>query len=499
MQKFSRATPVLTKARSRVMAALAIPVLLVLLAPAVQALPATHFVFTATPASAAAGTAFNFTVAAVDVANNVDTGYTGTVHFTSSDGAATLPFTNYTFTTGIGMDNGVHTFSATLKTAGNQTITATDTVTAINGTSNAILVTSPPTISKSFGAGSIQQNASTSLSFTISNPNGATALTGVGFTDNLPAGLVVATPNALTGSCGGGTITATAGSSSVTLTGSTLAGGASCTFSINVTATTTGTKTNTTSTVSSNEGGAGAAATATVTVNVVPSPPTISKTFGAGSIQQNASTSLSFTISNPNGATALTGVGFTDNLPAGLVVATPNALTGSCGGGTITATAGSSSVTLTGSTLAGGASCTFSINVTATTTGTKTNTTSTVSSNEGGAGAAATATVTVNVVPSPPTISKTFGAGSIQQNASTSLSFTITNPNGATSLTGVGFTDNLPAGSRGGHAKRPDRVMRRRDDYSHRGLLFGLPGRFDPGWRRVVHIQHKRHRHDIGS
>src|SRR5580700_2113284 len=122
MQKFSRATPVLTKARSRVMTALAMPVLLVLLAPAVQAAQ-TAFLLVQAPGTATAGTAFNFTVTAIDVLNNVATGYTGTVHFTSTDGIATLPAA-YTFTTGVGGDNGVHMFSATLKTAGSQTITA---------------------------------------------------------------------------------------------------------------------------------------------------------------------------------------------------------------------------------------------------------------------------------------------------------------------------------------------------------------------------------------
>jgi len=116
------------------MAALAIPVVLVLLAPAVQAAPATHFVVTGTPATVTAGTAFAFTVTAIDVSNNVDMGYTGTVHFTSTDGVATLPV-NSTLT------NGTGNFTATLKTAGNQTITATDTVTAITGTSLTIAVT----------------------------------------------------------------------------------------------------------------------------------------------------------------------------------------------------------------------------------------------------------------------------------------------------------------------------------------------------------------------
>jgi hypothetical protein len=45
-----------------------------------------------------------------------------------------------------------------------------------------------------------------------------------------------------------------------------------------------------------------------------------------------------------------------------------------------------------------------------------------------------------------PTLSKGFGAASISMSASTSLTFTVTNPNVGASLTGVAFTDTLPAG-----------------------------------------------------
>src|SRR5207253_3488045 len=72
------------------------------------------------PSSATAGSAFNFTVTAQDQFNTTATGYTGTVHFSSSDGSATLP-ANST------LANGIGTFSATLNTAGNQNITASDT------------------------------------------------------------------------------------------------------------------------------------------------------------------------------------------------------------------------------------------------------------------------------------------------------------------------------------------------------------------------------------
>jgi Galactose oxidase, central domain len=99
---------------------------------------ATHFSVSA-PASGTNGTAFSFTVTALDASNNVVTSYSGTVHFTSTDGQAVLP-ANAMLTSGTG------TFSATLKTDGGQTITATDTVTAsITGTSNSISVSGPAT------------------------------------------------------------------------------------------------------------------------------------------------------------------------------------------------------------------------------------------------------------------------------------------------------------------------------------------------------------------
>jgi hypothetical protein len=56
---------------------------------------------------------------------NIATGYTGTVHFKSTDGKASLP-SNYTFKAS---DKGTHTFSGVvLKTRGKQSITATDTL-----------------------------------------------------------------------------------------------------------------------------------------------------------------------------------------------------------------------------------------------------------------------------------------------------------------------------------------------------------------------------------
>ena len=95
---------------------------------------ATHFVVSGVPASILAGTPFTFTVAATDVLNNVATGYNGIVFFTSSDSVAVLPAQAT-------LSNGIGTFSATLKSAGTQTLTATDIATSsVTGTSGPITV-----------------------------------------------------------------------------------------------------------------------------------------------------------------------------------------------------------------------------------------------------------------------------------------------------------------------------------------------------------------------
>lgn len=77
------------------------------------------------PSPTTAGVAQTFTVTALNADGTVNTGYTGTVHFTSTDARAVLP-ADYTFTSA---DAGSHAFTVTLKTAGTQSVTATDTVT----------------------------------------------------------------------------------------------------------------------------------------------------------------------------------------------------------------------------------------------------------------------------------------------------------------------------------------------------------------------------------
>jgi hypothetical protein len=85
-----------------------------------------------------AGAAHNFTVTARNTLGQVMTGYTGTVIFSSSDVQAGLP-ASYIFSAS---DKGVHTFTATLKTAGSQTLRVHDSVDSTStGAQSGIAVT----------------------------------------------------------------------------------------------------------------------------------------------------------------------------------------------------------------------------------------------------------------------------------------------------------------------------------------------------------------------
>ena len=90
--------------------------------------PADHLVASA-PATAVAGESFTVDVIAADAGGGTASGYDGTVHFSSSDGAAVLP-PDSTLNAGHG------SFSATLATAGPQTITISDSANSLSTTVN---------------------------------------------------------------------------------------------------------------------------------------------------------------------------------------------------------------------------------------------------------------------------------------------------------------------------------------------------------------------------
>jgi hypothetical protein len=133
-----------------------------------------------TPANATSGTPFDVTVTASDANGNVATGYRGTVHFTSSDAAATL-LADYTF---LASDNGTHTFTVTLRTAGERTITVTDG--SLTGAGNVTVARRATTTTLTSTPNPAAPGATVTLTATASAATVGSALTGtVAFNDGV--------------------------------------------------------------------------------------------------------------------------------------------------------------------------------------------------------------------------------------------------------------------------------------------------------------------------
>ena len=126
----------LRRATTLSIATIGIMILAVLTAPIAAA--ASELFVSNIPSPVREGTPADVYVAAYNEDGSVDTGYRGTIHFTSTDPAATLP-ADYTFTAG---DNGDHLFpnGVTLRTVGEQIVTATDTSSNVTGQQTEIQV-----------------------------------------------------------------------------------------------------------------------------------------------------------------------------------------------------------------------------------------------------------------------------------------------------------------------------------------------------------------------
>ncbi len=413
--------------------------------------------------------AHNFAAAETVVISGVGvSGYNGTFTITATPTPTTF---TYTATAGLGASSG--------------------------GTANVgIIILQPPTIAKAFSPTTVAVNAPSTITFTVDNTVNVVAI-NASFMDTLPTNLVVATPANASNTCGGA-FSPAQGDTTLTLTNGSPAGLSTCTIKVGVLSAVDNIYSNSVQILSSDAGDGNTAST-NPNLTVI-NPPTIAKVFGAATIPLNGTTSLTFTLSSTNANLTLTGVAFTDTLPTAapgtLIVANPNNLTTNCAGAA-TAVVGSSSISLTGSSLAPGASCTLSVNVQGTVAGVAPNSVQ-ASSTNGGAGNTSNASVTVV---GPPTISKAFNPTSIALNATSTLSFTITNPNTASALSGVAFTDNLPAGvvvaatpdDHGGSGKRRHHsVGWNADGVTGGGIIVYLLGGRDRHDRRRQEQHHGR-------
>ncbi len=325
---------------------------------------------------------------------------------------------------------------------------------ALTGTAAAatLFVVTAPTFSKAFASPKLMAvNGNTTLTFTLTNPN-AGSLTGAAFTDDFPSGVSLFNTT-LGGTCAGGSVTSrlttgatpfgaiTAGHISMRAAGYTIPALGSCTIIVNVTSSSAGAKLNTSSTLTTAQSTTTAAASDTLNVYA---PPSVTKTFTPSTIAAGGTATMEITVTNPAANPGnLTGVSIGDTYTGTLTNNAAGSV--SCtGAGSATLAGGVNAgvnVGFSGGTIVPGGTCTITQFVTATSTTINTTTAPAATGPLALTGTVAAATLTVLAAPG---FTKAFGAP-VAVNGSTTLTFTLTNPN-ATIFTGAVFTDDFPAG-----------------------------------------------------
>ncbi|MDA7430455.1 autotransporter domain-containing protein [Primorskyibacter aestuariivivens] len=310
--------------------------------------------------------------------------------------------------------------------------TATDADTAITPLSFGF--------TKIFNPSGVYIGQSATLTLTIDNSSNTLAATGMAFTDPLPAGMALAADPAASNSCNG-TLTATGGANTLSLSGGSVNGRASCAISVQVVTSQVGSLANTTTVLTSNFPDAGPA-TANLAVNPAGAPVFV-KAFSPSVINQGEISVLTFDIDNTANAVPANDVAFDDIFPAGMIVANDPSATNTCGG-VLTAVAGSDSVSLSGATVTAATSCSLSVNVRAIGTGNLDNVTTDLTSTLASA-APATATLAVSAATAPG-YAMSFTPDSIAQGQGSTLSFAIDNTANAIEAASLAFSGTLPGG-----------------------------------------------------
>ena len=325
-------------------------------------------------------------------------------------------------------------------TAGSVKNTATATVDGETSDPDDVTVYlfTSPTIAKAFSPATITAGGTSTITFTLTNPN-ASALTGASFTDTL-TDMEISGDQSAGGSCtGAGGNSFTDGDTSLSLSGITIPASDSCTVTIVVSSSVLGVQPNATSGVTTTEVPTAGAVSNTANLTVLGTP-TIAKAFSPATITVGGTSTITFTLTNPN-ASALTGASFTDTL-TDMEISGDQSAGGSCtGAGGNSFTDGDTSLSLSGITIPASDSCTVTIVVSSSVLGVQPNATSGVTTTE--VPTAGTVSNTANLtVLGTPTIAKAFSPATITAGGTSTITFTLTNPN-ASALTGASFTDTL--------------------------------------------------------
>ena len=306
------------------------------------------------------------------------------------------------------------------------------------------------TLAKSFTDDPVMPGNTVTLEFTIENVKQSALATNIAFTDNLSAVLAGLTAVGLPANdvCGVGS--QISGTTTLSLTGGTLAAGASCTFDVTLqvpAVASPGEYFNATSTPTADlDGEPTTFVRATDSLLVTP-PLSIEKSFTDDPVMPGDTVTLEFTIHNADPTQSATGITFTDDLDATLsgLVAVGLPANDVCGVGS--QISGTSLLTLTGGSLPAASSCTFDVTLQVPANvplgSAFTNTTSEVDGTVGGvetSGLPASDDLQIDAF----TFSKAFDGPTVA-GGSPQLTFTITNLSTTSAASGLAFTDDLDA------------------------------------------------------
>ena len=297
-----------------------------------------------------------------------------------------------------------------------------------------------PVFTMAFSPATVDLGEVSRLTFTIDNTENVAEIRGLAFDDGLPGLVVAAPPNAST-TCGG-TFAPAASATSLAFSGGRVAAGQTCTLAVDLQAVQFGILRDSTSELTSNLPVTTApGATATLMVNA--GALSVSMAFEPPIIRSGGVSRLTYELRNEV-AIGATEVALSDTLPDGVVVASPaNLQTGSC---TFpNSSAGGSAVSVSGGSLAAGAACTITVDVTAFAAGSYPNSTEDVTSSLGFFHTPAEATLTVNAADAPG-FARVFSPDIIPQGGETEMVFTIDNGANAIAATGMAFDAVLPSG-----------------------------------------------------
>ncbi|HSL46658.1 MAG TPA: sortase [Anaerolineales bacterium] len=308
--------------------------------------------------------------------------------------------------------------------------------------------------SKSFSDNSIAVGQDSRLRVDIFAP-GDTNLTNFSIRDDLPTGVTISnsTPPAMSGCGDSAVLTANTGDTFILVQNGLILAGQRCRIEVFVRGSVAGSYTNTIprTNISNSENRLPPGdLTADLTVeNPIPNPGALAialvKGFEPKEVFGGSSSTMSVELINFGNA-PLTGIGFTDDMPDNMILANPvNFNVGSCGG-TLSGNPGESSFSFSGGSLPALGTCTLTLSATMTVNGNLTNTipAGAVTTDLDGVTNPDPASASLTNLPGA-SISKYFSPTAISPDSYSLLTITIQNT-GNIPLTGMGFSDSLPAG-----------------------------------------------------